>query len=62
VSPIGIVEEKYSRNKRLIIDLSTSHDDTTNTSINDLIDKETCSLTYVKVDDAMKIIQIKHMV
>ena len=48
---------KYSGKKRLIVDLSSLHDDPHNTSINDLIDKESCCLTYVKIDDAIKAIQ-----
>lgn len=57
VSPIGIAEGKYSKKKRLIVDLSSPHDDPLHESINDLIDKEQCSLTYVKIDDAIKIIR-----
>jgi hypothetical protein len=56
VSPIGVVEGKYSKKKRLIVDLSSPHDDPDHTSINDLIDKEQCSLTYTKLDDAIRII------
>ncbi len=49
VSPIGIIEGKYSKKKRLIIDLSAPpHDDPEQTSINELIDKEEFSLSYVK--------------
>ena len=57
VSPIGIAEGKYSKKKRLIIDLSSPHDDHTHASINDLIDKDQCSLSYVRIDDAIQIIQ-----
>lgn len=57
VSPIGIATGKYSDKKRLIIDLSAPHDDPDHESINDTIDKEQCSLHYVKVDDAIKVIQ-----
>lgn len=58
VSPIGIAERKYSGKKRLIVDLSSPHDTgssnvPTCSSINSLIDKEMCSLTYVKIDDAI---------
>jgi hypothetical protein len=45
VSPIGIVEGKYSGKKRLIVDLSSPHDSEEHSSINNLIDKEQCSLT-----------------
>lgn len=54
VSPIGVATGKYSNKKRLIIDLSAPHNDVNNFSVNDLIDKEQCSLTYVKLDDAIK--------
>lgn len=59
VSPIGLVEGKYSGKKRLIVDLSSPHDNPEHLSVNDLIDKESCSLTYVKIDDATK--EIKRM-
>ena len=48
---------KYSGKKRLIVDLSSPHDDLSHSSINDLIDKDACSLTYVRIDDAIKAIQ-----
>ena len=57
VSPIGVAEGKYSKKKRLIVDLSAPHSDPQNDSINDLIDKEQCSLSYVTIDDAIAIIQ-----
>ncbi|CAG2232419.1 unnamed protein product [Mytilus edulis] len=41
--------------RRLILDLSAPHNDT-NVSINDLIDKDLCSMTYVKIDDAIRLI------
>lgn len=64
VSPIGIAERKYSGKKRLIIDLSSPHDTgredvKTCNSINSLIDKDMCSLTYVKIDDAIRHIKNK---
>ena len=55
VSPIGIAESKYSGKKRLIVDLSAPHN-TSHLSINDLIDKAECSMTYIRVDDAIKYI------
>ncbi|CAG2190873.1 unnamed protein product [Mytilus edulis] len=58
VSPIGIAEGKYSGKKRLILDLSSPHEHETHESINSLIDKEVCSLSYVKIDDAIR--AIKH--
>jgi hypothetical protein len=54
VSPIGIAEGKYSKKKRLIVDLSAPHDNEEHPSVNDLIDKDQCSLSYVKLDDAIK--------
>ena len=57
VSPIGIVKGKYSGKKRLILDLSSPHNNASHSSINDLIDKEKCTLTYVKIDDAIRVIQ-----
>ena len=54
VSPIGIATGKYSGKKRLIIDLSSPHNSTNHISINDLIDKDQCTLSYVKIDDAIK--------
>ena len=57
VSPIGIVEGKYSGKKLLILDLSAPHTNNLHSSINDLINKEDYSLTYVKLDDAIKIVK-----
>ena len=54
VSPIGIAEGKYLLKKRLIVDLSSPHDSETHRSINELIDKEECSLSYVTIDDAIQ--------
>ena len=56
VSPIGIAEGKYSGKKRLILDWSSPHDNDSHPSINNLIDKDLCSLNYVKLDDAIKAI------
>ncbi|CAG2256725.1 unnamed protein product [Mytilus edulis] len=56
ISPIGIVEGKYSKKKRLILDLSASHNNDEHHSINDLINKEDYSLTYVRIDDAIKLL------
>ena len=54
INPIGLAEGKYSKKKRLIVDLSAPHDDTENPSLNDLIDKNEFSLQYVTIDDAIK--------
>ena len=56
VSPIGIAEGKYSDKKRLILDLSSPYNNDKHMSINDLIDKSDCSMSYVKIDDAIDII------
>ena len=56
VSPLGLAIGKYSGKKRLIVDLSSPHDDPLHASINELIDKEACSMTYVRLDDAIKAI------
>ena len=54
VSPLGLAIGKYSGKKRLIVDLSSPHEDPNHVSINELIDKDSCSMTYVKIDDAIK--------
>ena len=59
INPIGIAEGKYSKKKRLIVDLSAPHEDVENPSLNELIDKDQYSLNYVSIDDAIKI--IKHL-
>jgi hypothetical protein len=55
VYPLGVATGKYSHKKRLILDLSAPHSEGV-ASINDLIDKEQCSMSYIKIDDAIKII------
>lgn len=55
VSPLGVATGKYSDKKRLILDLSSPHNDTC-ISVNDMIDKTDCSMSYVKIDDAIRII------
>ena len=57
VSPLGIATHKYSKKQRLILDLSSSHNNDEHQSVNDLIDKDLWSLTYIKIDDAIKVIQ-----
>ena len=54
VSPLGLAIGKYSGKKRLIVDLAFPHEDPSHVSINELIDKDSCSMTYVKIDDAIK--------
>ena len=57
VSPIGIVEGKYSGKILFILDLFAPHTDKLHSIINDLINKEDYSLTYVKLDDAITIVK-----
>lgn len=59
ISPVGVVEKKHSSKKRLIVDLSAPHDKPGDPSINELINKEEFSLSYVKLDDAIRIIAKK---
>ena len=56
VSPIGLVEKKFSSKKRLIVDLSAPREHPIHPSINSLISKDECSLSYVRIDDAISII------
>ena len=56
VSPIGVVDKKYSTKKRLIVDLSAPHHKAGHPSINELIDKDEFSLSYVKIDHAIRTI------
>ena len=51
------MEGKYSGKKLLILDLSPPHTSKLHSSITDLINKEDYSLTYVKLDDAIKIVK-----
>ncbi|CAC5407265.1 unnamed protein product [Mytilus coruscus] len=57
INPIGLAEHKYSKKKRLTVDLSSPHEDEDNPSLNELIDKEQFSLQYVSIDDATHIIK-----
>ena len=51
VSPIGVIPKRHSASKwRLIVDLSSPK----GSSVNDGIDKEWCSLSYVSVDSIAK--------
>ena len=47
---------KIQKKKRLIVDLSAPHSNENHPGINDLIDKNECSLSYVSIDDAIKFI------
>lgn len=56
VSPLGLVFGKYNGKPRLILDLSWPHDESTVPSINDLIDKDECSMSYATIDQAIRAI------
>ena len=57
VNPIGTAEGKYSKKKRLIVDLSAPYNDENNKCLNQLIEKEGFSLNYVTIDHAIKTIK-----
>lgn len=59
VSPLGVAIGKYSGKKRLIMDLSAPHDNENHPSLNQLVDKEEFSLSYVTIDSAIKVIKNK---
>ena len=56
INPIGLAEHKYSKKKRLIVDMSAPHNNLEHPSLNSLIDKEAHSLQYVTIDDAIRLI------
>ena len=51
VCPLGLAEGTYSRKMHLVVDLSVPHNSDKHTSLNELINKEEYSLSYVKLDD-----------
>jgi serine/threonine protein kinase len=57
INPVGLAEHKYSKKKRLIVDMSAPHNKPEHPSLNSLIDKESHSLQYVRIDDAIQIIK-----
>ena len=57
ISPIGVAESKYSKKKRLIVDLSAPHDNPDHPNLNELIKKEDYSLEYFTIDMAISIIK-----
>ena len=59
VSPLGLAEGTYSGKMRLIVDLSAPHNNDEHSSLNQLINKEDYSLSYVKLDDAIQEIRDK---
>ncbi|XP_034562822.1 uncharacterized protein LOC117829305 [Notolabrus celidotus] len=56
ISPIGVATRKYSRKKRLIVDLSAPRNSSV-PSINSLIPPEPFSLSYATVDNAVTMIR-----
>ena len=56
VSPLGVATGKYSGKKRLILDLSSPHEEHYVQSVNSYIDKTDYSLQYVTIDHAIDII------
>lgn len=57
INPISLAEKKYSNKKRLVVDMSAPHDNPDTPSLNSLISKEEFTLSYVKIDEAIEIIQ-----
>lgn len=57
INALGVAEHKFSKKQRLIVDMSAPHNNDLHPSINDLINKEEFSLSYVKLDDAIKILR-----
>lgn len=57
ISPLGIAVGKYSGKKRLIVDLSAPHENELHPSLNELINKEDFSLSYVTIDSAISVIK-----
>ena len=53
VNFIGLVQGKYSKKYRLIVDLSAPHNNNEHPRLNSLINKDEYSLSYVKLDDAI---------
>ena len=51
ISLLGIAESKYSKKKRLFMDMSAPHDNDCHPSLNEL------NLSYVTIDSAIKIIK-----
>ena len=53
ISPFGVIPKSEPGKWRLIVDLSSPE----GTSVNDGISMELCSLSYVRVDDIVPVIQ-----
>ena len=52
-----MVQHKYSKKMRLVVDLSAPHDHEEHPSVNQLISKDDFSLSYVKLDQAISVIK-----
>ena len=57
INPVGIAIGKYSSKKRLIVDMSAPHENDHHPSLNELINKEDYSLSYVTIDNAISLIK-----
>lgn len=57
INPISLAQKKFSQKKRLVVDMSAPHEVSDIPSLNSLISKEEFTLSYVKIDEAIKIIQ-----
>lgn len=53
VGSLGISSHKYSGKKRLIFDLSSPHNNA-DPSINELINRDRCTLSFVRIDGAIE--------
>jgi hypothetical protein len=58
INPLGLAEHKYSKKQRLIVDLSAPHNRSDHPSLNELIDKDDFSVSYVTIDHAVSIIKL----
>lgn len=56
INPIGLAQSKYSKKKRLIVDMSAPHNNQDNPSLNELFNKEDLSLQYVTIDNGVRVI------
>lgn len=53
VNSVGLSYGKYTKKARLIVDCSSPHENDKHPSINSLINKEDCTLKYIRIDDAI---------
>lgn len=57
INVIGLTQSKYSKKTLLIVDMSAPHNNHDHPSLNEIINKQNCSLQYVTLDHAVRIIQ-----